>query len=43
MALAPTEVLQSLLRPYPPEGREAVPVGGYVSNAHHEGPQCLAS
>jgi putative SOS response-associated peptidase YedK len=35
--------LQALLRPFPSEGMEAVPVGSYVSNARNEGLQCLAS
>ena len=39
----PVEALQALLRPYPAEGMVAVPVGSYVSNPRHEGPQCLAS
>ena len=39
----PVEALQALLRPYPAEGMVAVPVGAYVSNPRHEGPQCLAS
>jgi putative SOS response-associated peptidase YedK len=39
----PLEALQALLRPYPVEGMVAVPVGSYVSNPRHEGPQCLAS
>ena len=39
----PVEALQALLRPYPPEGMVAVPVGAYVSNPRNEGPQCLAS
>ena len=39
----PIEALQALLRPYPAEGMVAVPVGSYVSNPRHEGPQCLAS
>jgi hypothetical protein len=34
---------QTLLRSFSPEGMEAVPVGNYVSNLWHEGPQCLAS
>ena len=36
-------MLQSLLRPYPPEGMEAVPVSTFVSNPRHEGLQCVAS
>ena len=39
----PAEALQALLRPYPAEEMTAVPVGGFVSNPRHEGPQCLAS
>jgi putative SOS response-associated peptidase YedK len=37
------EHLHALLRPYPAEAMEAVPVGRYVSNPRNEGPQCLAS
>jgi putative SOS response-associated peptidase YedK len=39
----PADLLHKLLRPYPSEGMEAVPVGAYVSNPRHEGPQCVAS
>jgi putative SOS response-associated peptidase YedK len=31
----------ALLRPYPAEEMEAVPVGRYVGNVRNEGPQCL--
>jgi putative SOS response-associated peptidase YedK len=33
--------LKTLLRPYPAEEMEAVPVSDYVNNARHEGPECL--
>ena len=39
----PAEALQALLRPYPAEAMVAVPVGSFVSNPRHEGPECLAS
>jgi putative SOS response-associated peptidase YedK len=38
----PAAELHALLRPYPAEEMEAVPVGSYVSNPRNEGPQCLA-
>jgi putative SOS response-associated peptidase YedK len=34
--------LHALLRPYPAEAMEAVPVGRYVGNPRNEGPRCLA-
>jgi putative SOS response-associated peptidase YedK len=34
--------LERMLRPYPADEMEAVPVSGYVNNARHEGPECLA-
>lgn len=37
-----TAGLQRMLRPYPADEMEAVPVSGYVNNARHEGPECLA-
>jgi putative SOS response-associated peptidase YedK len=39
----PAEQLNGLLRPYPAEAMEAVPVSSNVSNPKLEGPQCLAS
>jgi putative SOS response-associated peptidase YedK len=39
----PAVTLQALLRPYPAEAMEAVPVGSYVSNPRNEGPGCLVS
>jgi putative SOS response-associated peptidase YedK len=41
--MTPVVTLHALLRPYPAEEMEAVPVGSYVSNPRNEGPQCLAS
>jgi putative SOS response-associated peptidase YedK len=38
----PPDQLHALLRPYPAEAMEAVPVGRYVGNPRNEGPQCLA-
>jgi putative SOS response-associated peptidase YedK len=34
--------IHALLRPYPAEAMEAVPVGSYVNNPRNEGTQCLA-
>jgi putative SOS response-associated peptidase YedK len=42
-SVTPAEALQALLRPFPPEAMEAVPVSTYVSNPRNVGPQCLAS
>jgi putative SOS response-associated peptidase YedK len=39
----PPEQLHSLLKPFPPEAMEAVPVGSYVSNPRKEGQACPAS
>jgi putative SOS response-associated peptidase YedK len=39
----PAEQLYALLRPYPAEALEVLPVGGYVSNPCNEGPDFLAS
>jgi putative SOS response-associated peptidase YedK len=39
----PPEQLHALLRPFPSDAMEVVPVGGFVSNPRNEGPQCLAS
>jgi putative SOS response-associated peptidase YedK len=39
----PAEQLHAMLRSYPAEAMEAVPVGSYVSNPRNEGPGCLAS
>jgi putative SOS response-associated peptidase YedK len=39
----PADQLHALLRPYPTEAMEAVPVGRYVNSPRNEGPQCLAS
>jgi hypothetical protein len=38
----PAADLHTLLRPYPAEAMEAVPVGHYVGNPRNEGPRCLA-
>src|SRR5438876_820547 len=38
----PAAELHALLRPYPAEAMEAVPVGRYVGNPRNEGPRCLA-
>jgi putative SOS response-associated peptidase YedK len=35
------EMIQSLLRPYPPEAMLAYPVGTLVNNARNDDPQCL--
>lgn len=35
------EELQALLHPFPTDAMVAEPVGSYVNNARHEGPQCL--
>ncbi len=44
--LDPTEQetagLARMLRPFPADEMEAVPVSDYVNNARHEGPACLA-
>jgi putative SOS response-associated peptidase YedK len=44
--LDPTEQetagLARMLRPFPTDEMEAVPVSDYVNNARHEGPACLA-
>jgi putative SOS response-associated peptidase YedK len=37
-----TAGLERMLRPYPADKMEAVPVSYYVSNARHEGLECLA-
>lgn len=34
--------LLPLLRPYPPEEMEAIPVSTVVNNSRHEGPDCLS-
>jgi putative SOS response-associated peptidase YedK len=39
----PPEQLHGLLRPFPAEATEAVPVESYVSDSRNEGPQCVAS
>jgi putative SOS response-associated peptidase YedK len=39
----PAQQLLALLRPYPAETMEAVPVESCVSNPRNEGPGCLAS
>jgi putative SOS response-associated peptidase YedK len=35
--------LLPLLRPYPPDQMEAIPVSPVVNNAKHDGPDCLAA
>jgi putative SOS response-associated peptidase YedK len=36
------DVLQELLRPYPPKSMEAYPVSTFVNNVKNKGPQCVA-
>jgi putative SOS response-associated peptidase YedK len=36
-----TAGLARMLRPFPADEMEAVPVSDYVNNARHEGPECL--
>ena len=38
----PAAELHALLKPYPADEMEAVPVGRYVSNPRNEGSRCLA-
>jgi putative SOS response-associated peptidase YedK len=35
------DVLQELLRPYPPKSMEAYPVSTFVNNVRNTGPQCV--
>jgi putative SOS response-associated peptidase YedK len=39
----PPDQLHALLRPFPADAMEVVPVGSYVSSPRNEGPACLAS
>ncbi len=41
-AAAPLAGLPALLRPYPGDDLVAVPVGRWVNDPRHEGPECLA-
>ena len=40
--LAPTEVLRSLLVPFPADQMDAYPVSSWMNNARNEGPKCIA-